>query len=76
MAAILRQRGERPTNLDEDECDSCEEPLEMLTCSQCGVDAFVRTCEHAGPRPIRALEGAMFLPSLQGVNTDIAACTG
>jgi len=38
----------------------CEEPLDMLACSQCGVDAFVRTCEHGGARPIRPVEGALY----------------
>jgi hypothetical protein len=60
IAQILRQRGERPTDLDEDACELCDEPLDMLACSQCGVDAFVRTCEHGGPRPIRVLEDALY----------------
>jgi hypothetical protein len=60
IASILRQRGERATDLDEAECDSCDEPLDLLTCSQCGADAFVRTCEHGGPRPIRAVAGAEY----------------
>ena len=63
IASILRQRGERATDLDEDECESCDEPLDLRTCSQCGVDAFVRTCEHGGPRPIREVEGAVFCRS-------------
>jgi len=60
IAQILRQRGERPTDLDEDACELCDEPLDMVTCSQCGVDAFVRTCAHGGPRPIRLLEEALY----------------
>jgi hypothetical protein len=46
--------------LDEDACELCDEPLDMLACSQCGIDAFVRTCEHGGPRPIRVLEDALY----------------
>lgn len=57
IASILRQRGERATGLDEAECDACDEPLDLVTRSQCGADAFVRTCEHCGPRPIPALQG-------------------
>jgi hypothetical protein len=60
IAQILRQHGGRPTGLDQDACELCEEPLDMLACSQCGVDAFVRTCEHGGPRPIRVVEGALY----------------
>jgi len=57
IASILRQRGERATNLDENECGSCDEPLDLVICTQCGADAFVRTCEHAADRPIRLVEG-------------------
>jgi hypothetical protein len=57
IASILRQRGERPTDLDDDKCESCDEPLDLLTCSQCRVDAFVRTCEHAAGPPIRSVGG-------------------
>lgn len=57
ITSILRQRGERPTDLDEDECESCDEPLDLATCSECGVDAFVRRCKHAADRPIRLVEG-------------------
>ena len=60
MASILRQRGERATDLDEAECDACDGPLDLLTCSQCGADAFVRTCGHGAARPIRPVEGALF----------------
>ena len=63
VASILRQHGERPTDLDEDECESCDEPLDLATCSQCGVDAFVRSCEHGGDRPLRSLDGAVFCRS-------------
>jgi hypothetical protein len=57
FAAILRQHAERSADLDEGACEDCEEPLDLMTCSQCGADAFVRTCEHGGPRPIRLVEG-------------------
>lgn len=60
IAQILRQRAERSANLDEDACEECEEPLDVMVCSQCGADAFVRTCEHGGPRPIRLLDSAAF----------------
>ena len=60
IASILRQRGERATDLDESECDSCDEGLDLLTCSQCGADAFVRTCDHGGVRPIRMLKDALY----------------
>jgi hypothetical protein len=53
IASILRQRGERPIDLDEDECEACDEPLDLLTCAQCGLDAFVRGCDHGEARPIR-----------------------
>jgi hypothetical protein len=60
IAAILRQHAERSADLDEEACEECEEPLDLMTCSQCGADAFVRTCEHGGPRPIRVVEGATY----------------
>jgi hypothetical protein len=60
IGQILRQQGERRTELDEDACELCEGPLDLLVCSQCGVDAFLRTCEHGGPRPIRVIEGAPY----------------
>jgi hypothetical protein len=60
LASMLRQHGERSEDLDESECDSCDEPLDLVTCSQCGADAFVRTCQHGGPRPIRVLDGAFY----------------
>jgi hypothetical protein len=63
IAAILRQRGERATDLDEGECDACDEQLDLLTCSQCGADAFVRACAHGGPRPIRVVEDALYCRS-------------
>jgi hypothetical protein len=63
IASIFRQRGERVTDLDEAECDACDGPLDLLTCSQCGADAFVRTCEHGGARPIRLTDGAVFCRS-------------
>lgn len=63
IASILRLHGGRPTGLDEDECDSCDEPLDLLTRSQCGADAFVRTYSHGGPRPIRPTDGALFCRS-------------
>jgi hypothetical protein len=60
IAQILRQRGERRTDVDQDACELCEEPLDLQVCSQCGLDAFVRICEHGGPRPIRDLDGALY----------------
>ena len=63
IASILSQRGQRATDLDEAECDACEESLDLLTCSQCGADSFVRTCAHGGPRPIRVVEGALYCRS-------------
>jgi hypothetical protein len=60
IASILRQRGERATDLDETECDACDEPLDLLTCSQCGADAFVRSCVHGGPRPVRVVAEALY----------------
>jgi hypothetical protein len=66
IAQILRQHGERATDLDEEACAVCDEPLDLLTCSQCGVDAFVRTCEHGGPRPVRVVEGAAYCRECRG----------
>jgi hypothetical protein len=60
IAQILRQHGDRPTAVDEDACELCNEPLDLMSCSQCGVDAFVRSCAHGGPRPIRLLEEALY----------------
>jgi hypothetical protein len=60
IAAILRNRGLRLEDLDEDECDECDEPLDLATCSQCGVDAFVRTCGHGAGRPIRETQRALY----------------
>ena len=60
IASILRQQSRRPTDLDEDDCQSCDAPLDLLACSQCGADAFVRTCTHGGPRPIRIVDGAAY----------------
>jgi len=61
IAQILRQQGERSADLDEDACGQCDQPLELLVCSQCGADAFVRTCDHDGSvRPIRTIGGAAF----------------
>src|SRR5688572_23972790 len=60
IAQILRQHAERSTDMDQDACEVCDEPLDLMTCSQCGADAFVRTCAHGGPRPIRMLGGATF----------------
>ena len=60
MAAILRQRAERSDGLDQDECEVCDEPLDLMICSQCGADGFVRTCEHGDPPPIRIFEGAVY----------------
>jgi len=66
IAQILRQHGERATDLDEEPCEVCEEPLALLTCSQCGVDAFVRGCEHSEARPIRVVEGAAYCLTCRG----------
>ena len=63
IASMLRQRGGRAADLDESECEACDELLDLMTCSQCGVDAFLRTCEHGGPRAIRETEGAVFCRS-------------
>jgi hypothetical protein len=60
IAQILRQRAERSMDLDEELCRECEEPLEIMTCSQCGADAFVRTSEDGGLRSIRRVEGAAY----------------
>ena len=60
IAQILRQHAERSTDMDQNVCEACDEPLDLMTCSQCGADAFVRTCEHGGARPIRPVEGALY----------------
>lgn len=61
IAQILRQQGERSVDLDEDACTECDQALDLMVCSQCGADAFVRTCDHDGsPRPIRIVEGFAF----------------
>ena len=60
IAQILRQRAERSVNLDQDGCEACDDPMDLLTCSQCGTDAFVRTCGHGDSPPIRALDGALY----------------
>ena len=60
IAQILRQHAERSTDMDQDACEACDEPLDLMTCAQCGADAFVRTCEHGGPQPIRMLGGTAF----------------
>ena len=60
IAQILRQRAERSAVLDQDACEECEEPQDLMVCSQCGADAFVRTCQHGGPPPIRIVDVAAF----------------
>jgi hypothetical protein len=60
IAQILRQRAERGDDLDQEPCDLCEEPLDLATCSQCGADAFVRTCRHGGSPPIRMMNGTAY----------------
>src|SRR5262245_58063053 len=60
IAQILRQRAERAEDLDQEACDLCDQPLDLATCSQCGVDAFVRTCEHGGSPPIRMVDGSAY----------------
>src|SRR5262244_89217 len=57
IAQILRQHAEGSADLDEEACEACEQPLDLMVCSQCGADGFVRTCEHGGVRPIRTVEG-------------------
>jgi hypothetical protein len=59
LASILRQRGERRTDHDEAKCGSCDKPMGLLTCPQCAADAFVRSCERGGQRPIRKVEEAL-----------------
>jgi hypothetical protein len=54
------QHAERSADLDEDACEEREEPLDLMTCSQCGADAFVRTCEQGGARPVRVVEDAVY----------------
>jgi hypothetical protein len=63
IASILRQRAERSDDLDQEACEDCEEPLDLMVCSQCGADGFVRTCGHGGPPPIRVTEGAVYCRS-------------
>jgi hypothetical protein len=58
ISQIFRQRAERSEDLDQDACDTCEEPLDLVVCSQCGADGFLRTCEHGCPPPIRMVDGA------------------
>jgi len=61
IAQILRQQGERSASLDEEACAQCDEPLDLMVCSQCGADAFVRTCQHdASSRPIPIADTAAF----------------
>lgn len=60
IASILRAHAERAADLDQDTCASCEAPLDLMICSQCGADAFVRTCAHGAPAPIRLAEGAAY----------------
>jgi hypothetical protein len=60
IAQILRQQGGQPKIPDEDACELCNEASDLMSCSQCGVDAFVRSCAHGGPRPIRLLEEALY----------------
>jgi hypothetical protein len=60
IASILRAHGERASDLDQDACASCDAPLDLMICSQCGATAFVRTCAHGGTPPIRAVDGAAY----------------
>lgn len=60
IAQILRMHATRSTDLDEDACGECEEPLDLMLCSQCGAGGFLRTCEHGCPRPIRTVDGAAY----------------
>ena len=60
IAQILRQHAERSAEMDEEACEECERSMDLLLCSQCGVDAFVRTCRHAGSARIRLTEGAHY----------------
>jgi len=69
IAQILRQAAAHCQDLDEDACRECDKPPHLLVCSQCGVDAFVLTCDHGGPRPIRTLEGAPYCRKCRRVDT-------
>jgi hypothetical protein len=60
IAQILRQQAGRPEAPDQDACDACDAPLELLTCSECGIDAFVRRCGHGATPPLRTIEGAVY----------------
>ena len=61
IAQILRQPAGRDADLDEQECSQCDEPLDLVACSQCGADAFVRTCDHGlDMRPIRIVNEASY----------------
>ncbi|PYQ41692.1 MAG: hypothetical protein DMF77_15160 [Acidobacteria bacterium] len=61
VAQILRQQAERSPDLDQEVCRQCDEPLDLVACSQCGVDAFVRTCNHdLDSRPIRVVDEAVY----------------
>ena len=61
IAQILRQQAERSADLDQEECRQCDEPLDLVACSQCGIDAFIRTCSHdAETRPIRVADDALY----------------
>ena len=61
IAQILRQQAARSPDLDQEECPHCDAALDLVACSQCGVAAFVRTCEHdVFTRPIRIVEGQLY----------------
>jgi hypothetical protein len=61
IAQILRQQAQRSAELDEAQCPRCDEPVDLVACSQCGVDAFVRTCDHdPDARPIRVVDEALY----------------
>jgi hypothetical protein len=61
IAQILRQQAGRDPDLDEQECSQCDKPLDLVACSQCGADAFMRTCGHGlDMRPIRIVDEALY----------------
>jgi hypothetical protein len=60
IASILRAHAERVPDLDQEACASCDAPLELSICSQCGASAFVRTCGHGALPPIRLVDGSAY----------------
>lgn len=61
IAHILRQQAVRSAVLDEEACEQCDRPLNLMVCPQCGVEAFLRTWDHGkSARAIRIVDGAAF----------------